>query len=26
MKAPVEVMKKAVLNALGKNDEQPKIK
>ena len=26
MKAPVEVMKKAVLNALGKGDEQPKIK
>ncbi|MGA9177113.1 MAG: shikimate dehydrogenase [Desulfobacterales bacterium] len=26
MKAPVDVMKKAVLNALGKNDEQPKIK
>jgi shikimate dehydrogenase len=26
MKAPVEVMKKAVLNVLGKNDEQPKIK
>jgi len=26
MKAPVEVMRKAVLNALGKNDEQPNIK
>jgi shikimate dehydrogenase len=26
MKAPVDVMKKAVLNALGKDDEQPKIK